>query len=168
LRAEAVLGLYLEEGVTYDDIASRVGISRQRVHQIITAALAEAAARTRGLAEFALERELLLIEGLIREAAQILLTKCEACGGDEADRSKCETCEKTGYLYDADIRLEAIDRIGDAQDRRIRLVGANRYPTAPAASHPSRGPYVEMLQLSDEDLAAERERLEVFLAAEST
>jgi transposase-like protein len=126
LRAEAVLALYVDEGLTYTEIAARVGVSRQRVHQVIDAALKEAAGRARELAVFALDRELLLIESTIREAAEILLRKCEACAGDEERRVRCKTCSGTGHAYPVMRRLRAIDRIGRAQDRRIKLLGLDQ------------------------------------------
>jgi transcriptional regulator with XRE-family HTH domain len=166
LRAEAILALYVQQGLSYAQIAAKVGVSRQRVQQVIKAALAEAAKRSRGLAEYALDRELGLIEVLIRESAHILLTKCEVCGGDEVQRTRCETCKKTGYRYPAETRLEAIDRIGAASDRRIGLRGLDKEPPPRPASDLGNA-YYEMLQtLSDEELAVELERLEAALTGE--
>jgi transcriptional regulator with XRE-family HTH domain len=126
----------VEEGLTYAEIATRVGISRQRVQQVIDAALAEAAGHARELAEFAFDRELLLIEAIIREAAEILLRKCEACAGAEERRGLCRNCKRTGFTYPPTRRLLAIDRIGRAQDRRIRLLGLNVEGGPQRAAHP--------------------------------
>jgi hypothetical protein len=124
----------VEEGFSHAEIATKVGVSRQRVHQIIDAALAEAAGRARELAEFAVDRELLLIEATIREAAAILMRKCETCAGDLTLRALCKSCKRTGFVYPAHQRLAAIDRIGRAQGRRIKLLGLDREaPPQPAA-----------------------------------
>jgi len=150
-----------EEGITPGQIAAKAGASRQRVDQIINATPEGAPERTDELAEFALERELLLTKALIREAAQILLRKCEWCEGDETQRTKCTTCARTGYVYRPDTRLRAIDRIADARDHRIKLLGQDREPPPRPGSDPGMGAFFEMLQkASDEELAAELEKLE--------
>ena len=49
----------------------------------------------------AFDRELLLIEAIIREAAEILLRKCETCAGAEDHAS----CAETARGRDLHIRL---------------------------------------------------------------
>ena len=164
LRAEEVLHLYVEKGMSLPQIADKVGLSRQRVHQILARELAEAAERVDRLATYALDRELLLIESLIREAVLILTANCDACRCDTTKRSTCTTCNKTGFLYPPDARLEAIDRIRGASNSRIKLLHLDKLE--PPVPHPAR-PYYEMLQtLSDDELAEEVERLEAALAGE--
>jgi hypothetical protein len=166
LRAEQILALYVDEKLTYAEIAARAGVSPQRVHQVIDAALVEAVGRSRELAEFAFDRELHLIEAIIREAAEIILRKCDVCGGDEERRAHCKDCKRTGYAYPAQRRLLAMDRIGPAQSRRIKLTGLDKSPQP--TSHPADA-YYEMLQkLSDEEFEAERARFEAGLAARPT
>ena len=112
------------------------------------------------LAEFALERELLLTEALMREAAQIVLRKCEVCGGDDVQRTKCETCERTGYFYDPDRRLGAISRHGVSQDHRIKLLRLDKESPPRPASDPDLCAFFEMLQnASEEELETELETL---------
>ena len=112
------------------------------------------------LAEFALERELLLTEALMREAAQIVLRRCDVCGGDEVQRTKCETCHRTGYFYDPDRRIETISRHGVSQDHRIRLLRLDKESPHRPAPDPDLAAFIEMLQnASDEELETELERL---------
>lgn len=136
LRADTILALHVEGGLTHTEIAAEVGVSRQRVHQIIDAALVMAAAERGELAEFALDRELLAIDATIREACAIFLRKCDACGGDEERRTQCETCKKTGFFYRVRDRLAAIDRCGRSQARRIKLLGLERTAQAQRTADP--------------------------------
>jgi predicted RNA-binding Zn-ribbon protein involved in translation (DUF1610 family) len=112
------------------------------------------------LAEFALERERLLTDALIRELAHIVLKTCDECGGDEAQRAKCWTCNRTGYFYGPDRRDAASRRIRSSQDHRIKLLGLDRETPLQRGSDPSLAPFFEMLRLaSNEELEAELERL---------
>lgn len=158
LRAETILALHVEGRLTHAEIAAEVGVSRQRVHQIIAAALAMAAAERGELAEFALERELLVIDATMREACAIFLRKCDACGGDEERRTQCRACKKTGFFYPVRDRLAAIDRCGRSQERRIKLLGlkctaqAQAQRTADPRDGRNRDHYAELEKLSDEEL----------------
>ena len=108
------------------------------------------------LAEFALERELLLTEALMREAAQIIVRKCEMCGGDEVPRTKCDTCYGTGYFYGPDRRLDVIRRHGVSQDHRIKLLRLDKESPHRPASDPESIALFEMLhKISDEEIEAE-------------
>jgi predicted RNA-binding Zn-ribbon protein involved in translation (DUF1610 family) len=80
------------------------------------------------VAEFALEREVLLSEALMREAVEIGYRKCLACGGDEVQRVKCAACNRTGYFYGPDTRHAASSRIAAERDHRIELLGLDRQP----------------------------------------
>jgi hypothetical protein len=114
---------------------------------------------TADLAEFALESELLLIDALIREAAQLALRKCWACGGDEAARAKCEACDRTGYFYRPDMRLVALTRIRRASGDRVKLLGLDKKPLRPPVD-PELAEFFEMLNnLSPDEVAAELEIL---------
>lgn len=159
LRAARAVALYVEGGLTYAEIGRELGLSCQRVHQIIGVALKEAAERRRDLAEFALERALAVIDAIMREAWEILLRKCDQCGGDEKRRAQCWACERTGYFYRVEDRFAAFDRYARGQDRRIKLLGLEGTVRAQPAASPSRDFYAELQALSDEELDAELERL---------
>lgn len=112
------------------------------------------------LAEFALERELLLTSALMREAAQIVQRKCIACGGDQSRRVECDTCDRTGYFYNPGTRLKAMSRSGKVQAQRIKLLGLDKQPSHRPASDPGSVAFFEWLEkASDQELEAELERL---------
>jgi hypothetical protein len=128
-----------EEGMTFSDEA-----------------LQEAMKRTEELAQFALERELLLTDALIREAADIALQKCVGCAGREPQRANCKNCGGDGYLYDADERLKALNCIGNGGDHRIKLLGLDKESPSRPALDPGLAEFFEMLQsATNEELEAE-------------
>lgn len=152
LRAETALALYAERRLTYAEIAAELGVSRQRVHQIIKEALADAAERRHQLADFALERELLGLDAALRQAAEILQRPCGECGGDEKRRVDCWACKQTGFFYKVNVRLSALGRLGQVQQRRIKLLGIeSKAPTQPA-TYPEGDLYSELVKLSVEEL----------------
>lgn len=152
LRAETILALYAEGGLTYAEIAAQVGVSCQRVHQVVDEALAEAGERRRELAEFALEREFRVIDATMREMYEIIQRKCDACEGDEKRRMQCTACRKTGYFYPVHHRFAAIDRYARGQERRIKLLRLDAPAQAQSEANPRRDLYAELEKLSDEQL----------------
>ena len=76
--------------------------------------------------------------------------------GDKVERTKCDTCYRTGYFYDADKRLDAISRHGVSQDQRIKLLRLDKEPPHRLASDPDLCARFEMLQkISDEEIETE-------------
>jgi len=111
-------------------------------------------------AEFALERERLLSDALMREAVELGYRKCLACGGDEVQRTKCEACNRSGYFYGPNTRDLASSRIAAELDRRIKLFGLDKHPPHRSALNSDQVAFREMLEkASDEELDAELERL---------
>jgi hypothetical protein len=120
------------------------------------AALQEALERADELREFALERELVLTDALMREAADIALRKCAACAGREPQRANCATCGRDGYLYDADMRLKALDSIGRTRNQRIKLLRLDKQPPSRPPLDPDLAAFFEKLQTTtNEELEAE-------------
>jgi hypothetical protein len=155
-----VLRLYVEEGRTYSEIASELGITRQRVGQIVKEALEDAAERKRELADLLIARELDLIGLQLRLAQEILLAECQSCENHDDLRPGCKTCRRTGYRYPVGRRMAAIDRQGDAQERRIRLLGLDRAPALALAVAENRSEfYRDLERVPDADLQAELARL---------
>lgn len=115
------------------------------------------------LAEFALDRELILTSAVMREAAHFIQRKCVACGGNESRRVECDTCDRTGYFYPPHTRLEAMSRQGNMQDQRIRLLGLHKQPLQPPhqrASAPDSVVFFQWLEhASDGELEAEVEKV---------
>jgi predicted RNA-binding Zn-ribbon protein involved in translation (DUF1610 family) len=109
---------------------------------------------------FALDRELLLLDMLMREAAHFLLRECIACGGDKSQRTQCDTCGRTGYFYDPATRVKAVRSSGRVQEQRIKLLGLDKQQLHWRASDPASVAFLRWLQkASDEELEAELEKL---------
>jgi hypothetical protein len=120
-------------GWSEEDLADMLGVHPARMPAILKTARAEVRARTRKLAEFAIEPELECLNSELRKAVLILIERCSACGGDEQARLCCEDCEWTGYRHGAKKRLRALKRISSLANRRIRLLGLNKLPPKPAS-----------------------------------
>jgi hypothetical protein len=121
------------------------------------------------LEEFALERELLLTEALLRETAQFVLRKCWRCGGDRIKRTTCVSCEGDGYFYDADGRLAAISRMQALRDTRIKLLGLDKPSPPRPATDRELDAFFEMLRMpSQKELEAELDKLIVGIPSQRT
>jgi hypothetical protein len=119
-------------------------------------ALQEAAERTDQLAEFALERELLLTGALIREAAEIIVKKCAACADQQPQRANCKDCGRSGHLYNGNDRLTALKCISNAQEHRIKLLGIDRQPPPGLDPDPELAAFFDSLETATtEELEAE-------------
>jgi transcriptional regulator with XRE-family HTH domain len=160
LRAENVLWLHVEAGLTYAQIGEKLGITRQRVGQIINAALQDSAERRVELAELLLVRELELNRAQARAAAEIIRTKCVVCHGNSKKSQSCASCGRTGYQYPVEKRFAAMDREMRLQERRIKLLGLDGRPyLALVESEKLREFYEPLKQIPDDVLTAEIERL---------
>ena len=146
VRAAEVLRLHVEQGLTYEEVGTRLAISRQRVGQIVNEALEDLAQDRRVLAGSLVDRELYAINGRKRELADIIYRRCADCSDDP----NCGTCDGTGYFYKPYVRMAAIARTGTDQERVFKLLGLNN--AGAEDQPPARDFYADLEKLPEEEL----------------
>jgi hypothetical protein len=125
--ARKALELWVGDYGNYERVGRHpeVRLSKQRVHQIIQAAIREAAMDRKGLAEFALDKKLLAYSQLKGDSWEIIRRPCPVCEGRTSalGHTPCEACADTGFFYDTAQRLAALDRYLRADQSESDLLG---------------------------------------------
>jgi hypothetical protein len=192
MRRDALV-LKTEGHLTFSEIGTRLGVTRQRAHQLFTEALQDVVSERRELAEYALDEELLLIAMEIRHMVEIAARPCDVCSGEAVTKVEvcptclglkkdlgsdekcsqchgqgivgdwCQACNRTGCFYDPDERMKAIDRIQRSSDRRAKLLGL--YAAQKIELPFDRDFYADLERLPNEELDKE---LNAFMVGVST
>lgn len=184
VRDHDILILWLEGHYSHAMIGEMLGLTKQRVGQIINELMREVRREKKEMAEFGLERELAMVDMEMREMVKVLATPCVACHGEaEVDVAECEscgnrddmkpTCERcggrgmtgkfcsvcnlTGNFYDVEYRMRAVDRIQKSSDRRAKLLGL--YAPQKVELPVDRDFYADLEKIPDDELTRELEAL---------
>ena len=136
VRAEKVMELYIANYGGYGRIAEHpeVQLSKSRVQQIVAQKMREVADEVQELKLRMFDMRVLdLLKA--KRVAKAITRPCPVCVGvtSELGADPCEACADTGYFYDADTRLKAMDRLLRATDQESRLMGdyVERHQTIP-------------------------------------
>ena len=117
--------MYLAGHTNNQVIADRVGLTRQRVHQILKDGLREAADERPNLKTDALDLTLIRLRDTAREARAIVMRRCAVCNGEtsECGAEPCKKCKDTGSFFRPSIRLKAMAEYLRVTDQESRLLG---------------------------------------------